>query len=144
MSRARHNESESAGGDSFLDIVSNIVGILIILVMVAGARVKNHPIQPPQPKSQVEDPNVAAATASSLAAEVRRLTGRSSQVRDLHAAHHLERVKLATIVQEAQLAIASQEQLTDDEGRRRMKLIRESARTEAQLSELQRRQISAV
>ncbi|MGL6197063.1 MAG: hypothetical protein ACRC2T_19805 [Thermoguttaceae bacterium] len=36
------NEME-AGQDSFLDIVSNIVGILVILVMVAGVRAKNSP-----------------------------------------------------------------------------------------------------
>ena len=32
-----------AGQDSFLDIVSNIVGILIILVMVAAVRAKGLP-----------------------------------------------------------------------------------------------------
>ena len=61
MSRTRNHESESAGGDSFLDIVSNIVGILIILVMVAGARVKNYPIRPASPESSVDDPNVLVA-----------------------------------------------------------------------------------
>ncbi|MDO5567195.1 MAG: hypothetical protein Q4G59_11110 [Planctomycetia bacterium] len=37
----RRSESESmeSGQDSFLDIVSNVVGILIILVMIAGAQV---------------------------------------------------------------------------------------------------------
>ncbi|MDO5580352.1 MAG: hypothetical protein Q4G69_04410 [Planctomycetia bacterium] len=37
--RRRSEESLESGQDSFLDIVSNIVGILIILVMIAGARV---------------------------------------------------------------------------------------------------------
>lgn len=32
---------EAGGSDSFLDIVSNIVGILIILVMIAGVRAQN-------------------------------------------------------------------------------------------------------
>lgn len=37
--RARSQENIADGQDSFLDVVSNLVGILIILVMVAGARV---------------------------------------------------------------------------------------------------------
>lgn len=37
--RVNGNSVDGSGQDSFLDIVSNVVGILIILVMVAGARV---------------------------------------------------------------------------------------------------------
>ena len=39
--RARAQEKIEDGQDSFLDVVSNLVGILIILVMIAGARVHN-------------------------------------------------------------------------------------------------------
>ncbi len=41
---ARREESQDAGYDSFLDVVSNIVGILIILVMVVGIRVGKLPL----------------------------------------------------------------------------------------------------
>ena len=46
-----------AGQDSFLDIVANIVGILIILVMVMGVRAKNAPIRlsVPSPQRQVAE-----------------------------------------------------------------------------------------
>lgn len=39
----RREEIDNAAQDSFLDIVGNIVGILIILVLVVGVRVKNAP-----------------------------------------------------------------------------------------------------
>jgi hypothetical protein len=39
MARPKPEEISSAGQDSFLDVVTNIVGILIILVMVVGGRV---------------------------------------------------------------------------------------------------------
>lgn len=39
--RARNADRLEDGQDSFLDVVSNLVGVLIILVMVAGARVRN-------------------------------------------------------------------------------------------------------
>lgn len=39
----RREEIDNSGQDSFLDIVGNIVGVLIILVLVIGVRVKNAP-----------------------------------------------------------------------------------------------------
>jgi len=39
MARPKPEELSSAGQDSFLDVVTNIVGILIILVMVVGGRI---------------------------------------------------------------------------------------------------------
>lgn len=43
MSR-RHQENNSFGSDSFLDVIANIVGILIILIVVAGVRVSRAPL----------------------------------------------------------------------------------------------------
>lgn len=37
MSRKKHANDDSPGQDSFLDVIANLVGILIILVMVIGA-----------------------------------------------------------------------------------------------------------
>jgi len=45
MPRINRNAEEMPGQDSFLDIVANIVGILIILVMVVGVRVKHAPLE---------------------------------------------------------------------------------------------------
>ncbi len=45
MSRSRRqSESLESGSDSFLDIIANIVGILIILIVIAGVRVSNAPV----------------------------------------------------------------------------------------------------
>jgi len=44
MHRPTQQRDEPLGHDSFLDIVANMVGILIILVMVMGMRVKNAPL----------------------------------------------------------------------------------------------------
>ena len=38
MKRPREDQAEAPGQDSFLDVVANLVGILIILVMVVGAQ----------------------------------------------------------------------------------------------------------
>ncbi|MFO0918379.1 MAG: hypothetical protein U0872_08700 [Planctomycetaceae bacterium] len=42
MSRRPRSESQF-GSDSFLDVVANIVGILIILIVIAGLRVSQSP-----------------------------------------------------------------------------------------------------
>src|SRR5437773_9785313 len=44
MARARTESSHSFGSDSFLDIVCNMVGIIILLVLVVGLRIKDAPM----------------------------------------------------------------------------------------------------
>jgi hypothetical protein len=43
MARHASEETGAVGHDSFLDIVTNMVGILIVLVLVVGLRIKNAP-----------------------------------------------------------------------------------------------------
>ena len=52
MSRRREFEI-MFGSDSFLDVVANIVGILIILIVIAGVRVSQ---APPKPKRSIISP----------------------------------------------------------------------------------------
>ncbi|MEZ6047776.1 MAG: hypothetical protein R3C11_19805 [Planctomycetaceae bacterium] len=44
MSRRRSNTEIEMGSDSFLDIIANIVGILIILIVIAAIRVSQSPV----------------------------------------------------------------------------------------------------
>ncbi|QDU42143.1 hypothetical protein Mal52_05980 [Symmachiella dynata] len=46
MSRRRKKSDLESGSDSFLDIIANIVGILIILIVIAGVRVSQMPATP--------------------------------------------------------------------------------------------------
>lgn len=56
MPRPKPEDISAAGQDSFLDVVTNIVGILIILVMVVGGRVQQVILAPvTAPASRVED-----------------------------------------------------------------------------------------
>jgi hypothetical protein len=45
MSRRSNSRDPDIGSDSFLDIIANIVGILIILIVVAGLKVSRQPIE---------------------------------------------------------------------------------------------------
>lgn len=52
---AKHSDNtEGFGSDSFLDIVANIVGILIILIVIVGLRVRNAPVVDPNAAAKAE------------------------------------------------------------------------------------------
>lgn len=67
--RKRREEGEAMGSDSFLDVVANMVGIVIIMVMVAGLRSKTAPQR--------------AAKAMANSTEVRELADKEETARVL-------------------------------------------------------------
>ena len=60
MSRRRPDDSAVGESDSFLDIVANIVGILIILIVIVGVRVGQTTVAPPSPAKGTTPEQVAA------------------------------------------------------------------------------------
>ena len=99
-----------AGQDSFLDIVSNIVGILIILVMVAAVRAKGLPprltngkIFPTQSlqaelREQVEHFRDKSGTFNNLQAEVAEINQEIDHIRGLTAARSRDRAELIALI----------------------------------------------
>jgi hypothetical protein len=62
MSR-RHSHEQGFGSDSFLDVLANMVGILIILIVIAGVRVARGPVLPAA-ESSTEEAEPTPAVAS--------------------------------------------------------------------------------
>lgn len=62
--RNRSDESLGAGQDSFLDVVANIVGILIILTAIVGARVQ-HAVA--HPEETLQEPKIENSVDENLA-----------------------------------------------------------------------------
>ena len=58
----------TTGQDAFLDIVANLVGILIILVVLVGAHARSNATNPPEPKVDLTEKVTAASLASDQAA----------------------------------------------------------------------------
>jgi hypothetical protein len=118
MARIRQEDDLTAGQDSFLDVITNIVGILIILVMVVGARVQ---------KIVLDAPPEAPAKASAAAAEVeeleKTLASAESEIHELQLQGRLveaaavgageARLQLATAVSAAKLELERRKQATD-------------------------------
>ena len=68
MSRRRPKGELQFGSDSFLDVVANIVGILIILIVIAGLRVSQTPVvralAPPSPATAPESGSIPESGSS--------------------------------------------------------------------------------
>ncbi len=120
MMRRRLNQSKDASQDSFLDIVTNIVGILIILVMVIGARVQHLSI-----KSAAAPPPEAAALADELArledavvlaeSDLLELDEQAAQLAVTVADAGTARIHLATAVSAAQRDIDTLRESVDEQ-----------------------------
>jgi hypothetical protein len=71
MARRRPDTTDAPGQDSFLDIVANLVGILIILIMVIGARATDAMVQS-VPEEETAPPRIDVASARAAAESVER------------------------------------------------------------------------
>jgi hypothetical protein len=118
MARPQAEEISSAGQDSFLDVVTNIVGILIILVMVVGGRVGQMGLNA-APKAaarvgelehEVGQLEIELATAENEIAEV-AAQGRRVELAAAMAAD--ARLQLATAVSAAKLEVELRKRTAD-------------------------------
>jgi len=99
--------AESFGSDSFLDIIANMVGILIILVMVVGLRVKNAvevtaPVVETNHNAQAEK---MAAQAAGLEQDSLKLVDNAKQLAALASQKYDERGELALLVKAKEAAV---------------------------------------
>ena len=122
MGRNRNtaNVGENAvGHDSFLDVVTNIVGIMIVLVMVCGSRLRSYSEQ--QAKASAEQSISADLTsvegeAVSLESEINRIDEQIAQVKRLFDVKQVERINYLTAKQLVEGELAKHEnQLADNQ-----------------------------
>ena len=102
MPRPVREPNDDTGSDSFLDVVTNIVGILIILVMVIGARVRQVKLGDVAPTPDVtaleEEVRSIARTVASTEGEIESLQEQTRTVATAVSLAADERVGLATAV----------------------------------------------
>jgi len=133
--------------DSFLDVVTNIVGILIILVVVAGLRAKNAPVhasmldEPPSSPGQADLRNDLAAEQALRhdilhTAEQIRALGQESLAR-FH-----ERDQMATLVSFLEHKIQSHRDQLDAKARREFELVQSLSEARHRLDQLERQRIA--
>ena len=115
MPRLRAAEANDTGQDSFLDVVSNIVGIMIILVMVVGARIRHIVVAAPTQSIVALEDDVAelATTVASAESEIEDVQQQSRTVAAAAALAAEGRLQLATAVAAARAGLAELERDLD-------------------------------
>jgi multidrug efflux pump subunit AcrA (membrane-fusion protein) len=135
--RSRDDSAESTfGSDSFLDVVANIVGILIILIVIVGVRIKHAP-----PSTSSQDQEQFAAQKQAWEKERSEIENANRQAKEEHqrdlaqkqkqlAEHKAAQERYQAAVREQQTT----EKIHDEERLRREKIM---AQYEAQARQLQ-------
>jgi hypothetical protein len=139
--RRSGSDENALGHNSFLDVVTNMVGILIILVMVLGNTIKNAPVTV-APDARIE--SVSGELQSSQAAEaaIRRDVMQTAEM--VASVEHTldtrlaERSVLATRVTEAQHAIEDTRKSLGGSARQEFDADRAVAAAKSELTEVQR------
>lgn len=111
MRRNPDSTSDMPGQDSFLDVVANMVGILIILVMVVGVRASQAPVEPPKaetPTAEEDGLQAIAHQATSLELDVHELDMQSKRIQAQIEQRRHEREELATVVAGIEEEVAKQ------------------------------------
>ncbi len=139
MPRPIQKDADAPSHDSFLDIVANMVGILIILVMVAGVRVKNAPVVAAIPSEAVAELQEDSATEQSFQEDVLRTARQLDEIQKETFIHRRQRDLMMTIATTVEHEIESRRRQMDDESRKQYDLTRELSELKFQLSQLDQR-----
>jgi hypothetical protein len=145
MSRRTAIDPESLNHDSFLDIVANMVGIMIILVLLVGMRVKNHSVQAAiqgtaAPRSGLEKDK---AREADLHAEVLGIETAINRLRRETAVQGARRDLISVNVAAAQRAIEERRGKLGGAERDVFDLTRDVSEARQQLDQLARRRAQA-
>jgi len=120
MTQHQDQQSASAGHDSFLDIVTNMVGILIVLVMVVGLRIRNAPV-----RADEDEASRAAATElarkldteRTLRDDVLKMRTETRRLQSEAALRDTQRLLAARLVAQLEERLADQRRQRDAAGR---------------------------
>jgi len=136
--------TEGFGSDSFLDIVANMVGILIILVMVAGLRIKHADDEAAVPQPPTVDLAPLERQAESLERDVHDVFAQAKSLNDLAEQRMHERNALALVAAAKKQALDEQQAALEGTQRESFDLQRTVEAQRVQLASLERDLESAV
>lgn len=143
MSRRRGREPDisDAGQDSFLDTLTNIVGVLIILVMVVAARAKNAPVllsvPGPQHQATQRELDEELKSQETLHREVLETAAKIRQTELARRQRLAERSQLSLMRSAAEAMIAKRREELDGQARADFDRRRQLAAAQAELGALE-------
>jgi hypothetical protein len=143
MRRPPTDHTADIGSDSFLDVVTNIVGILIILVMVVGMRAKNAPTAEFEVESKAEIATADSAESlvvegAAVQADIHRLHRQSLGLEQELKLQESGRNQIAVIVAMAEKELNERQAELDGNQRRQFEVQAQLAAARAELAETKR------
>ncbi len=130
MPRTRPDTIEAPGQDSFLDIVANLVGILLILIMVIGARATDAMVrnmhEPQEPGPQI-DVAAARAAAESVEQDIHEVDARIKRQELEIAYRRRERDRMLQVIGQVEQELDGEKQNLNDEQRAQVDVQRQLA-----------------
>jgi hypothetical protein len=147
MKRVEVEADQMPGQDSFLDVITNIVGILILLVLVVGLRTSHSvsdssDLQSTERARSEKELSKAYNTALSTEHDVRNLVQRVGNARFESAYREDERVWLNTTIAAAEQEINDRRAKLSTEGQRDFDVRQRIAAAQATLDDLTRQQVT--
>jgi hypothetical protein len=149
MKRVEMEADQMPGQDSFLDVITNIVGILILLVLVVGLRTQRSVHSGPDPQiaeeARVQD-QLKQVTNSALTTElsVRDLVHKVGNAHNEANFREGEREWLSTAIVAAEQEIAARRANLSTEGQRDFDMRQKLNEAQTKLDELTRQQIALI
>lgn len=146
MTQRQEEQPANAGHDSFLDIVTNMVGILIVLVMVVGLRIRNAPVE-----AGSDQPPPAAATElarkldteRTLRDDVLKTRAETKRLEQEAALRDAQRLLVARLVAQLEARLSHERDQRDAAGREAFDLWRALASARQTLEELREQAVRA-
>jgi hypothetical protein len=136
---ARRHSGEAEGGvDSFLDVITNIVGILIILVMVVAERARTAPL--PAPTGPCKELVEAAAHSTKLENDIHEMTRQMATVQAETQAKAHERGQLSVVIAAIEQEMEKRKLQLDAAAQGRYETDRELALARDELTRLEAQQ----
>lgn len=145
MRRRAAGQIDAPGQDSFLDVVANLVGILIILVMVVAAQAKRGILASEAARQQTDaavaspladDAKAAAAAAAAVENNIQELESRLKQQNFEIALRQQERDKIQLLVTVAERRLAEHRDSLSADEQTRYDLAEQLARLRRELADL--------
>jgi hypothetical protein len=136
MASSEAVEHDAESSNSFLDVITNSIGILIILVMVAGQRAKD--VSSALATAPLNAELAAAqAEADTVEQDVHRISAEMASVQAELAGRAAERGQLSTLVEAIESELAQRRAALDEQSRRQYDLQRDMALARDQLQRLE-------
>ena len=142
MTRRSEIEHEAGNDSSFLDVITNCVGILIILVIVVGQQAKNEPLAIAAREAAEKLQSVRAAAAS-MEQDAHDVATQMAIVQSELAARSAERTEVNTLIAALEARLAGRRAALDEKSRREYDVQRDLKLASAELerTEHERQQV---